>query len=126
MLVAPAARRCRPRRRALAWSAKVCRLTPAVHEGLQLHAACVGHVGRHIELMVELMVEKCSLVDLGYVGRPTPVLLDGGLAPSPSRSRRSVATPMRQHLPPKWAGSSSHAAAIFFATRRDVVVVHAD
>eukprot|EP00965_Chrysotila_dentata_P183793 6068712-Pleurochrysis_carterae.AAC.1 len=43
---------------------------------------------------------------------------------SPSLSRRSVAPPIRQHLPPKLAGSSPAAAAILFATLRDVAVDH--
>eukprot|EP00965_Chrysotila_dentata_P077134 2546567-Pleurochrysis_carterae.AAC.1 len=55
-----------------------------------------------------------------------PRCLIAALLASPSLSRRSVAPPIRQHFPPKSAGSSPHAAAIFFATRRDVADVHGD
>eukprot|EP00965_Chrysotila_dentata_P115367 3813001-Pleurochrysis_carterae.AAC.1 len=55
-----------------------------------------------------------------------PRCLIAVLLASPSLSRRSVAPPMRQHFPPKPAGFSPRAAAIFFATLRDVFDVHGD
>eukprot|EP00965_Chrysotila_dentata_P118891 3931477-Pleurochrysis_carterae.AAC.1 len=47
------------------------------------------------------------------------------LLPSPMTSRKSVAPPILQHFPPNSAGSSPHAAAIRFATARDVADDHA-
>eukprot|EP00965_Chrysotila_dentata_P257421 6212884-Pleurochrysis_carterae.AAC.1 len=46
--------------------------------------------------------------------------------PSPRMSLKSVAPPMRQHLPPNSAGSMPHAAAMRLASLREVVLDHAE